>query len=115
MAKVKKAWTDLKDENHVYYENDTFPREGVTYEVTPQRLKDLATGTNKRNETLIELDEKEIELIKDLEKAETEDTADATQSLEDLNVTELKALAKEQGLTGYSKLTHEELVELLSK
>ncbi|MGK0577487.1 hypothetical protein [Macrococcus capreoli] len=121
MARVIKPWTDLKDEKHIYYENNEFPREDVTYEVTPQRLKELADGTNQRNEKLIELNDKELELIKSLDKdgstetVEDTETGEPSESLEDLNVGELKALAKEKGLTGYSKLTHEELVKLLSE
>ena len=36
-------------------------------------------------------------------------------SLMDLNITELRALAKEKGIKGYTKLTKEELIKLLDE
>lgn len=55
MYKVIKAFTDLQDNNHLYKEGDTYPREGVS--VLPSRVKELATTANRRSEILI----KEIE------------------------------------------------------
>lgn len=55
MYKVIKAFTDLQDNNHLYKEGDTYPREGVP--VLPSRVKELATTANRRGEILI----KEVE------------------------------------------------------
>ncbi|WP_423364719.1 Rho termination factor N-terminal domain-containing protein [Mycoplasma sp. P36-A1] len=42
-----------------------------------------------------------------------EETAVATESLEDKTVVELRAMAKEAGKTGYSAMKKEELIDLL--
>lgn len=51
--RVIKDFTDLQDDNHVYYAGDTFPREGV--EVENARCLELSTEANKRGEVLIEV------------------------------------------------------------
>lgn len=55
MYKVIKSFTDLQDNNFLYKEGDTFPREG--FDVLPSRIKELSTTANRRGEILI----KEIE------------------------------------------------------
>ena len=51
MYKVIKYFIDLQDKNHEYHEGDVFPREGL--EVTEQRIAELASDKNRRNEPLI--------------------------------------------------------------
>lgn len=55
MYKVIKSFTDMQDNNFLYKEGDTFPREG--FDVLPSRIKELATTANRQGEILI----KEIE------------------------------------------------------
>ena len=58
MYKVIRFFTDLQDKGHAYRVGDTFPREGV--EVSPERLKELATSKNKRGVPVIEEVEVEV-------------------------------------------------------
>lgn len=64
MAKYKVIvpFRDLQDNNHIYYQGDTFPREGV--DVSDERIEELASKNNKRNEVLI----KEVEEQEDYPK-----------------------------------------------
>lgn len=55
MYKVIKSFTDMQDNNYLYKDGDTFPRDG--FDVLPSRIKELATTANRRGEILI----KEIE------------------------------------------------------
>lgn len=48
---VLKAFTDLHDDNHVYYTGDAYPRIG--YKPTAERIAELSGTKNKRNEALI--------------------------------------------------------------
>ena len=50
--KVVKAFIDLQDDNHMYCEGDTFPRNGV--EASDKRIAELASDANKCNMVLIE-------------------------------------------------------------
>lgn len=51
--RVIKSFTDLQDNNHVYFEGDVFPRDGS--EVDNARYLELSTTANKRGEVLIEV------------------------------------------------------------
>ncbi|MGF7014247.1 hypothetical protein [Ornithinibacillus bavariensis] len=51
MYEVIKDFTDLEDNNHVYRARDPFPRDGVA--VSKERIEELASTNNKRNEVLI--------------------------------------------------------------
>ncbi|WMM24053.1 Rho termination factor N-terminal domain-containing protein [Tissierella sp. MB52-C2] len=62
------------------------------YQRRVQKLREHVLGHNKENEEDIKKEEKTIE---------------------EMTVDELKELAKEKGLEGYSKLKRDELVDLL--
>lgn len=51
MYKVLKHFTDLQDNNYKYQAGDVFPREG--FDVSAERLKELLTNSNRRNEPMI--------------------------------------------------------------
>lgn len=73
MYKVIKAFTDLQDNNFLYKEGDTYPREG--FDVLPSRIKELATTANRRGEILIkeiEDEPKPKKTAKKVEKTENE-------------------------------------------
>lgn len=70
MHKVIKAFTDLQDNNHLYQEGDTYPREG--FDVLPSRIKELATTQNRRGEILIQEVEDKLKPKKTAKKAEKE-------------------------------------------
>lgn len=48
---VVKDFTDLEDDNHVYKENHTYPRNNK--KADPKRAEELSTTKNKRKEVLI--------------------------------------------------------------
>ena len=52
MYKVIESFTDLQDNNYVYYVGDTFPRNGV--EVGAERIAELASDKNLQGVPLIE-------------------------------------------------------------
>lgn len=52
MYKVIESFTDLQDNNYVYYVGDTFPRNGV--EVGAERIAELASDKNRLGVPLIE-------------------------------------------------------------
>ena len=52
MYKVIESFTDLQDNNYVYYVGDTFPHNGV--EVDAERLSELASYKNRLGVPLIE-------------------------------------------------------------
>ena len=52
MYNVIESFTDLQDNNYVYYVGDTFPRDGV--EVDAERIAELASDKNRLGVPLIE-------------------------------------------------------------
>ena len=52
MYRVIEPFTDLQDNNYVYYVGDTFPRDGV--EVGVERVAELASDKNLQGVPLIE-------------------------------------------------------------
>jgi hypothetical protein len=58
MYRVIKFFRDLKDNNHAYHVGDLFPHDGM--EVTEDRLLELSTDANRRQEPLIEKVEDEV-------------------------------------------------------
>ena len=52
MYKVVKKFADLQDNNHIYNEGDTFPRDGV--KVSAERIAELSGSENKQGVPLIE-------------------------------------------------------------
>ena len=52
MYRVIKSFTDLQDDNYVYYVGDTFPHNGV--EVGAERIAELASDKNRMGVPLIE-------------------------------------------------------------
>lgn len=92
MYKVIEYFTDLQDNNHEYNVGDTFPRDGLN--VSDDRLTELSTKNNRQRKPLIE-------------------RVDEQTKLSDMKVSELKELAKQRDIEGYTKLKKDELVEVL--
>ncbi|PTI11268.1 Rho termination factor N-terminal domain-containing protein [Staphylococcus warneri] len=92
MYKVIEYFTDLQDNNHEYNVGDTFPHDGLS--VSDERLTELSTKNNRQNKPLIERVEEQTKLS-------------------DMKVSELKELAKQHDIEGYTKMKKDELVEVL--
>lgn len=108
-AKVLTYWEDLQDKSRPYNEGDAFPHLEVGYEVTDERMEELASEDNKRGQKLIEINKPTEEI------ADVEVTEEVVDPYEGKTVNELKELAKERELEGYSKLNREDLIALLEK
>lgn len=61
MYKAIKYFVDLQDNRHSYNAGDTFPRDGL--EVSRDRIVELSTAINKRNEPLITFIQDEVEQV----------------------------------------------------
>lgn len=90
--KVIKYFTDLQDNDHEYNVGDLFPRYGK--EVSEERLTELSTKNNRQSKALIERVQEQVDYS-------------------GMKVSELKELAKERGINGYSDMKKVELIEVL--
>lgn len=92
MYKVIKYFTDLQDNNHAYHVGDSFPRNGL--DVSDERLTELSTKNNRQNKPLIERVEEQV-------------------VLDGMKVSELKELAKQRDIEGFSHMKKSELIDAL--
>ncbi|MEB8094143.1 Rho termination factor N-terminal domain-containing protein [Staphylococcus caprae] len=92
MYKVIKYFTDLQDNSHEYHVGDPFPRTGL--DVSKERLTELSTDNNRQNKPLIERVEEQT-------------------NYSDMKASELKELAKERDIEGFSHMKKSELIDAL--
>ncbi|ARM68509.1 Rho termination factor N-terminal domain-containing protein [Staphylococcus haemolyticus] len=90
--KVIKYFTDLQDNSHAYHVGDPFPRTGL--DVSKERLTELSTDNNRQNKPLIERVEEQT-------------------NYSDMKASELKELAKERDIEGFSHMKKTELIDAL--
>lgn len=93
MYKTNYTIIDQQDKNRYYKRGETYPAKGS--KATDERVQEL-------------LEKGHISLIEEPKKGDID-------SLEELTVKELKEIAKDKGLEGYSDLKKDELIELLEK
>lgn len=110
--KVIHRFTDLQDFNHLYNVGDVFPRIGM--KVSQSRIDELASGNNKLNTPLIEIekDKKIDDFSKYMnEPEETKETEYTKTEINRMSTADLKELAEKNGLD--NSLSGAELKKLL--
>lgn len=90
--KVINYFTDLQDDNHEYNVGEIFPRSGK--QVNEERLTELSNTSNRQGKPLIERVDEQV-------------------NYSDMNVSELKKLAKKREIEGFSSMKKAELIEVL--
>lgn len=90
--KVIKYFTDLQDDDYEYNVGDPFPRTGL--DVSEERLTELSTKNNRQNKPLIERVEEQTDYS-------------------GMKVSELKELAKQRDIEGFSHMKKSELIDAL--
>lgn len=97
MYKVVRYFRDLQDDNYLYHEGDTFPREGLS--VSEERVKELSSADNKQRTILI----KEI----------TEEKTYTRTEINTMNTENLQKLADSVGIENAYETSGRKLKELL--
>lgn len=108
-AKVLESFTDLQDDNRIYFKGDVYPAKDAKAP-TEDRFNALASTDNKRGKALIEIIKEGIST-----KTDVEPTPVAADNFEGMTVAQLKDIAEGKGLEGYSSMKKAELIELISK
>ncbi|KAA2274677.1 MULTISPECIES: Rho termination factor N-terminal domain-containing protein [unclassified Staphylococcus] len=90
--KVIEYFTDLQDNSHAYHVGDPFPRTGL--DVSKERLAELSTKNNRQNKPLIERVQEQTDYS-------------------GMKVSELKELAKQRDIEGFSHMKKSELIDAL--
>ena len=75
--------------------------------------KRVKKEVSKKEEESKNVEAKEEKEVKEIKEEKKEVVKEESQNVADMNLTQLKALAKEQGIKGYSKMKKEELLEVL--
>ena len=71
MYKVIRYFTDLQDDEYLYREGDTYPRNGLKPEPTKERIVELSTNRNLQGVPLIKEVEEPVESVEnDVETVE---------------------------------------------
>lgn len=107
--KVIHYFADLQDFNHVYNVGDSFPRIGM--KVSEERLRELSGSNNKQNKPLIVWEDN-----KSVKEVNTEETSTPIYTKTDINrmsTSELKDLAKKNGISGSDEMTGGDLKKIL--